>query len=129
MTTAKKLPTRKLGENGPQVPRLGLGFVSFAGTYGSPGTDAERLALLDEAYKMGETFWDTGIALDLLRPTSELIHHQPMNMATQKTSSASGLLPIPKSGRTSSSARSLVFRTLTVRTSIDSASIPHLNTA
>lgn len=55
-----KLPTRPLGKNGPQLPRLGLGLMNSSGTYGLPGLDADRLTFLDEAYKMGEVFWDTG---------------------------------------------------------------------
>jgi aryl-alcohol dehydrogenase-like predicted oxidoreductase len=55
-----KLPTRSLGKNGPQLPRLGLGLMNASGTYGLAGSDANRLAFLDEAYKMGEVFWDTG---------------------------------------------------------------------
>jgi aryl-alcohol dehydrogenase-like predicted oxidoreductase len=55
-----QLPTQPLGKNGPQVPRLGLGTVSLAGVYGFAGTDADRLAFLDEAYKRGELFWDAG---------------------------------------------------------------------
>jgi aryl-alcohol dehydrogenase-like predicted oxidoreductase len=63
MTNFNKLPTRKLGENGPQLPRLGLGLMNISGVYGIPGSDAERLAFLDEVYKMGETFWDTGTSV------------------------------------------------------------------
>ena len=54
-----KLPTRPLGKNGPQVPRLGLGLMSNSGIYGLARGD-ERLHFLDGAYSKGETFWDTG---------------------------------------------------------------------
>jgi aryl-alcohol dehydrogenase-like predicted oxidoreductase len=54
---------RKLGKNGPEVPRLGLGLMGLSGVYGLPAPDKERLAFLDEAYKMGERFWDTGMLL------------------------------------------------------------------
>jgi len=60
MASLSKLPTRPLGKNGPQVPRLGLGLMGLSGVYGTPAADAERLAFLDEAYKQGEVFWDTG---------------------------------------------------------------------
>lgn len=60
-STVPQLRTSPLGKNGPQVPRLGLGFVGLAGHYGAAGTDEERLAFLDEVYKRGETFWDTGM--------------------------------------------------------------------
>ncbi|KAF2665019.1 hypothetical protein BT63DRAFT_392337 [Microthyrium microscopicum] len=55
----KPLPTRPLGRNGPEVPRLGLGLMSLSGNYGLPGSDETRLAYLDEVYKAGETFWDS----------------------------------------------------------------------
>jgi hypothetical protein len=55
----KPLVTRPLGKNGPQVPRLGLGLMSLSGAFGLSATEKERLAFLDEAYKMGERFWDT----------------------------------------------------------------------
>jgi len=60
MAAYTKLPLRQLGNNGPRVPGLGLGLMGISGVYGIPAPDHERLAFLDEAYKMGETFWDTG---------------------------------------------------------------------
>ncbi|EGR49903.1 aldo-keto reductase [Trichoderma reesei QM6a] len=57
--TLPKIVTRALGKNGPQVPRLGLGLMGLSGHYGLPAPDEERLAFLDKAYEMGETFWDT----------------------------------------------------------------------
>ncbi|KAF2256643.1 putative aldo-keto reductase, partial [Trematosphaeria pertusa] len=53
------LPTAPLGKNGPQVNRLGLGLMGLSSFYGTKKSDAERLALLDKAYDMGERFWDT----------------------------------------------------------------------
>lgn len=55
-----KVETRALGKNGPQVTRVGLGFVGHGAVYGDPGSDEERLAFLDAAYERGERFWDTG---------------------------------------------------------------------
>lgn len=60
MSTIPKLSTRQLGKNGPQVLRVGLGLVDATGAYGAVRPEAERLAFLDDAYKRGETFWDTG---------------------------------------------------------------------
>jgi aryl-alcohol dehydrogenase-like predicted oxidoreductase len=60
MAAYAKLPLRQLGTNGPKVPRLGLGLMSMNGKYGTGIPIEERLVLLDEAYKMGEIFWDTG---------------------------------------------------------------------
>lgn len=53
------LPTAPLGKNGPQVNRLGFGLMGLSVFYGTAKPDAERLALLDAAYEMGERFWDS----------------------------------------------------------------------
>lgn len=60
MATFTSLPLRQLGRTGPKLPRLGLGLMGVSGIYGLPAPDNERLSFLDEAYKRGETFWDTG---------------------------------------------------------------------
>lgn len=60
MAPAKKLPTRPLGKDGPQVPRLGLGLMGASIVYGLPASDEERLAFLSKAYDIGEVFWDSG---------------------------------------------------------------------
>lgn len=54
-----QVPTRPLGKNGPQVPRLGLGLMPLSGFYNLPVPDEEQLAFLDEAWKAGARFWDT----------------------------------------------------------------------
>lgn len=38
---------------------VGLGLMSIGGAYGQQDTEAEKLALLDHAYAIGERFWDT----------------------------------------------------------------------
>ncbi|KAI1390276.1 Aldo/keto reductase [Hypoxylon trugodes] len=53
------IPTRPLGRNGPQVPRIGFGAMGLSIGYGKPMPDEQRLALLDHAHQIGETFWDT----------------------------------------------------------------------
>ncbi|KIW44792.1 uncharacterized protein PV06_03240 [Exophiala oligosperma] len=57
MTT--KLPTRKLGKNGPEVTALGFGAMGLSAYYGAPKPDEERYALLDHVYNSGERFWDS----------------------------------------------------------------------
>ncbi|KAM0350640.1 hypothetical protein ACHAPU_003126 [Fusarium lateritium] len=64
------LPTRPLGHNGPQVPRIGLGLMGISVFYGPAKPEAERMALLDNAHKLGETFWDTA---DMYGDSEELI--------------------------------------------------------
>jgi aryl-alcohol dehydrogenase-like predicted oxidoreductase len=55
-----KAPTAPLGKDGPQVVRLGLGLAGLSGIYGTNITsDSERLAFLDHAYAIGQTFWDS----------------------------------------------------------------------
>lgn len=49
---------RRLGQHGPEVSALGLGCLSFGGTFG-PTTEADSLATLDAAWDAGITFLDT----------------------------------------------------------------------
>lgn len=49
---------RQLGAGGPEVSAIGLGCLSFGGTFGST-TDAESLRCLDAAWDMGIDFLDT----------------------------------------------------------------------
>ncbi|MCJ1253934.1 hypothetical protein MMC24_001748 [Lignoscripta atroalba] len=53
---------RPLGRNGPLVPRIGFGTMGMGfpcSRTTTPIPDSERLALLDRAYELGCTFWDT----------------------------------------------------------------------
>ncbi|RYP82957.1 hypothetical protein DL770_005470 [Monosporascus sp. CRB-9-2] len=53
---------RPLGKNGPLVPRIGFGTMGMGfpcSCLTAPIPDPERLALLDRAYELGCTFWDT----------------------------------------------------------------------
>ncbi|CAK7230010.1 hypothetical protein SBRCBS47491_007442 [Sporothrix bragantina] len=53
------LPTRTLGRDGPAIAAVGFGLMGLSTAYGTPGTDDERLALLDHAWEIGATNWDT----------------------------------------------------------------------
>lgn len=54
---AKRVP---LGKNGPLVAQLGYGLMGLSyESYGSVASDEERFKLLDRAYELGATNWDT----------------------------------------------------------------------
>ncbi|RMZ81110.1 hypothetical protein DV738_g2433, partial [Chaetothyriales sp. CBS 135597] len=57
--TQIRLPTRKLGKNGPEITSIGYGFMGLSAFYGKVGNDEERLALIDHIYASGERNWDT----------------------------------------------------------------------
>jgi aryl-alcohol dehydrogenase-like predicted oxidoreductase len=58
--TSKPVPLRVLGKNGPKVAALGFGLMGLSfDTYGSIPGDEERFAILDRAYELGATFWDS----------------------------------------------------------------------
>ncbi|KAI0386446.1 putative aldo-keto reductase [Hypomontagnella monticulosa] len=60
-----------LGENGPLVPSLGFGLMGLTyHVYGSTSSDEERFKVLDRAFELGETFWDTA---DLYGDGEELV--------------------------------------------------------
>lgn len=54
-----RLPTRKLGDHGPEVTALGFGAMCLSCLYGKPKPDEERYTLLDHVYQSGCLFWDT----------------------------------------------------------------------
>ena len=57
---AKPVPLRKLGKNGPSVPALGFGLMGMSvPVYGATPSDEERFAILDRAFELGATFWDS----------------------------------------------------------------------
>ena len=65
-----QLPTRKLGKNGPEVTALGLGLMGISAFYGAPQPDSDRFAVLDRAYELGQTNWDSA---DIYADSEELV--------------------------------------------------------
>lgn len=65
-----KLPTRKLGKNGPQVPAMGFGLMGLSAFYGQPEPDEARFRVLDRAYELGEIFWDSA---DMYKDSEDLV--------------------------------------------------------
>ncbi|UKZ82636.1 hypothetical protein TrVFT333_010429 [Trichoderma virens FT-333] len=54
---------KKLGKNGPEIPPVGFGLMGIGiDCYGATGDDEERFAVLDHAWKIGCTHWDTSDA-------------------------------------------------------------------
>ncbi|KIX09201.1 uncharacterized protein Z518_00280 [Rhinocladiella mackenziei CBS 650.93] len=64
------VPTRVLGRNGPLVCAVGFGAMSIGGAYGQKDTEEDKIALLDHAHAIGETFWDTA---DIYFDSEEII--------------------------------------------------------
>ncbi|KAG1852238.1 Aldo keto reductase [Suillus subluteus] len=52
-----KYPTRKIGTD--DVSAIGFGAMGIGAYYGQTGSDEERFQVLDKAYELGCTFWDT----------------------------------------------------------------------
>ena len=54
-----QLPKRQLGRDGPMVTAQGFGLMGLSTFYGKVDSDEERFKILDRAYELGETFWDS----------------------------------------------------------------------
>jgi len=59
---ASSVLTHQLGKNGPGVSALGFGAMGLSASYGKIETDEQRFKVLDKAFKLGATFWDTSDA-------------------------------------------------------------------
>ncbi|KAF4983567.1 hypothetical protein FZEAL_1046 [Fusarium zealandicum] len=59
MTPPAQLPLRQLGKDGPKIPSVGFGLMGMSIGYGAPDSDEERLQVLDRAWELGCTNWDT----------------------------------------------------------------------
>ncbi|KAG4027842.1 hypothetical protein MFRU_026g00240 [Monilinia fructicola] len=64
------LPTRKLGRYGPDVVAQGFGTMGLSAFYGSTQSDEERFKVLDRAYQLGQTNWDSA---DIYADSEDLI--------------------------------------------------------
>lgn len=53
------LPTRELGKTGRRIPAIGFGQMGLSIAYGPGGSDEDRLPLLDRAWELGCTNWDS----------------------------------------------------------------------
>ncbi|KAL8829466.1 MAG: hypothetical protein Q9170_006154 [Blastenia crenularia] len=60
----------QLGKNGPQVPCMGFGLMGLSSAYGAVESTEERLKVLDRAYELGETFWDSA---DVYQDSEDLV--------------------------------------------------------
>ncbi|OIT07703.1 PREDICTED: probable aldo-keto reductase 2 [Nicotiana attenuata] len=70
-TTPLKVPRIKLGSQGLEVSRIGLGCMSMSGNYGPPKPVPEMIKLLHHAIDSGVTFLDTS---DIYGPlTNEIL--------------------------------------------------------
>lgn len=60
MSSSATFLTRLLGRDGPNVSAIGFGVMGLGGvSYGPAGADEERFAVLDRAWELGCTFWDS----------------------------------------------------------------------
>ncbi|KAK9446410.1 NADP-dependent oxidoreductase domain-containing protein [Limtongia smithiae] len=59
MAQAMAIPTRTLGKDGPEVTVLGYGAMGISAFYEPTLDDEAAFAVLDKAYALGVTFWDT----------------------------------------------------------------------
>lgn len=66
-----KLPTRRLGANGPHVPAIGFGCMGLSEFYGKAQSDEERFEVLDRAVELGATMLDTSDACKLVNSPAD----------------------------------------------------------
>ncbi|AEO69737.1 610cde7f-6d9e-40e5-99ae-ee28a26538ac [Thermothielavioides terrestris] len=60
MAPPVQLPTRRLGKDGPEITAIGFGLMGLSTAYGTVGSDEDRLRVLDRAWELGCTNWDSG---------------------------------------------------------------------
>ncbi|KAI3316624.1 Aldo/keto reductase [Xylariaceae sp. AK1471] len=62
MSPPKSTRTRQLGRDGPKIPAVGFGLMGFSLGYGAAESNQDRFKLLDRAWELGCTNWDTADA-------------------------------------------------------------------
>ncbi|GAP86400.1 putative alcohol dehydrogenase [Rosellinia necatrix] len=62
MASSEPTPVRQIGQDGPKIPAVGFGLMGFSIGYGAAEADEERFKLLDRAWELGCTNWDTADA-------------------------------------------------------------------
>ncbi|KAJ4257405.1 hypothetical protein NW762_008526 [Fusarium torreyae] len=70
MAPPAQLPLRQLTKNGPKIPSIGFGLMGISVGYGAPESDEERFKVLDRAWELGCTNWDTA---DIYADSEDLI--------------------------------------------------------
>lgn len=70
MPPPNTLPKRRIGQSGPQIPSVGFGLMGISAGYGEIQDDTQRLAVLDRAWELGCTTWDTA---DIYGDSEDLI--------------------------------------------------------
>ncbi|ETS77627.1 hypothetical protein PFICI_09689 [Pestalotiopsis fici W106-1] len=56
---AAHLKSRKVGKYGPNIAAIGFGLMSLGGAHGQVDPSKDKLAVLDRAWELGATNWDT----------------------------------------------------------------------
>ncbi|TRX96879.1 hypothetical protein FHL15_002185 [Xylaria flabelliformis] len=56
---SQKSTLRRPGQDGPSIPAVGFGLMGFSVGYGPADSDEDRFKLLDRAWELGCTNWDT----------------------------------------------------------------------
>ncbi|KAK6219441.1 hypothetical protein LQW54_002173 [Pestalotiopsis sp. IQ-011] len=59
MSRPAQTPLGQLTENGPKIPAISFGLMGMSIGYGEAESDEERLEVLDRAWELGCTNWDT----------------------------------------------------------------------
>ncbi|RGP62798.1 alcohol dehydrogenase [Fusarium longipes] len=70
MAPPTQLPLRQLTKNGPKIPAIGFGLMGISIGYGAAESDEERLKVLDRAWELGCTNWDTA---DIYGDSEEIV--------------------------------------------------------